>query len=113
MPSEKPEDQIELLRGEIVDLEHELESAEMREEEASLEAESRGVDDMPKTICKAVDAPFYIHEIRGVCYMTWVSEEDVEEAKDFKLCKERQRLGWIAYIKQASGVDVAFQRIAG
>ena len=49
------------------------------------------------------DKKWYVHELRGVCYVSWVQEKDREKAAAFPA--ERIE-GWLEVLRDSTGLDL-------
>ena len=48
------------------------------------------------------DGRWFIHRLHGVCYVSWVSAKDKEEAERFPLERSQQ---WLENMKEMTGMD--------
>ena len=48
------------------------------------------------------DGRWFIHRLHGVCYVSWVSAKDKEEAERFPLERSQQ---WLENMKEITGLD--------
>ena len=48
------------------------------------------------------DGRWFVHRLHGVCYASWVSAKDKEEAERFPLDRSQQ---WLENMKEVTGMD--------